>query len=116
MDIEPEVELTEEERRAKEKKVLEIKKMIALQSLQPMMNMSISDAVYSNGSSGIGSELNGNSSHLFSCFNPTNSGNYSDYNYEREKRAREQVACRRFSLLILVSFTYLKRFALSCLI
>lgn len=86
MDIEPEIELSEEEKRAKEKKVMEIKKMIALQSLQPMLN----EAVYSNGSNNGGSDMYNSSAGAYYGTN-SNGNNYTDYSYEREKRAREQV-------------------------
>ena len=73
MDLEPEVELTEEELRAKEKRMLEIKKMIALQSLQQIFIDDINN-------------YNGN-------YFKTNQGsnNYADLYLEKEKRAREQV-------------------------
>jgi hypothetical protein len=82
LEIEPDVELTEEERRMKEKRMLEIKKMIAIQSLQ-QLNVD---------------EQNGNSNHYVSSstsshnsnINSNSNSNYFD-NFEKEKKAREQV-------------------------
>lgn len=110
MDIEPETELSEEEKRAKEKKVMEIKKMIALQSLQPMMMMNTNgggggDAVYSNGSSAGSSDLFGYYGHTNGNSSNGHQNNYlSEYSYEREKRAREQVNIilkKLFSLILI---------------
>ncbi len=67
MDLEPEIELTEEELRAKEKRMLEIKKMIALQSLQQIFIDDINN--------------------VDNSYYKTN--NYADLMHEKEKR--EQV-------------------------
>lgn len=67
LDLEPEIELTEEELRAKEKRMLEIKKMIALQSLQQIFIDDINN--------------------VDNSYYKTN--NYADLMHEKEKR--EQV-------------------------
>ena len=74
LDLEPDVELSEEERRAKEKKMLEIKKMLALQSLQQ-----------------IGIDDRGGYDSMNGLKNAPNSFNYNDTNFEKEKKAREHV-------------------------
>ena len=73
LDLEPEAELTEEELRAKEKRLLEIKKMIALQSLQQIF---IDD-------------INNYSGNYYKANQANN--NYGDLLLEKEKRSREQV-------------------------
>jgi hypothetical protein len=80
LDLEPEIELTEDEIRAKEKRMLEIKKMIALQSLQQIF---IDD-------------INNYSGNYFKSNKGTNS--YADLLLEKEKRAREQVICFKIKL------------------
>ena len=75
LDIEPEIELTEEEQRAKEKRMIEIKKMIALQSLQQL---------------GLDDQMqNTNMNINYSNYNNMNSS--TELNYEKEKKAREHV-------------------------
>ena len=84
LDIEPETELSDEELRAKEKRMLEIKKMIALQSLQ---HHQIDEATSLNSAHnyGGGKQANGAETH-----------------FEREKKAREQVgAFDSFSSFVL---------------
>lgn len=84
--MEPEVELTEEELRAKEKRMLEIKKMIALQSLQQIFIDDINN-------------YNGNyfkTNHG----NIINNNNYGDLILEKEKRAREQVMLLNFQIYL----------------
>lgn len=81
-DIEPDVELTEEELRAKEKRMLEIKKMIALQSLQHQADDSNSlNSTYNYASGKQQQQMNGTSSNYGS----------DSASFEREKKAREQV-------------------------
>ena len=76
LDIEPEIELTEEEQRAKEKRMIEIKKMIALQSLQQL---------------GLDDQMqNTNMNINYSNYNNMNSS--TELNYEKEKKAREHVS------------------------
>ena len=70
MDLEPDIELSEEERKAKEKRMNEIKKMIALQSLQ-QLNIDDAQVSYSN----------------YNSFQPYG----AELNFEKEKKAREQV-------------------------
>lgn len=83
-DIEPDVELTEEELRAKEKRMLEIKKMIALQSLQHQVDDSNSlNSTYNYGSGGKQQQQTNGSSSNYAASDSTN--------FEREKKAREQV-------------------------
>lgn len=100
IEMEPESELSEEERRAKERKVLEIKKMIALQSMQTSLSMNPSsssltngDGLYSNGSIDMPTaSSNGAGLYAPGYFNGNGHLNYADLNnFEREKRAREHV-------------------------
>lgn len=72
LELEPEANLTEEEQRAKEKRMLEIKKMIALQSLQQIFI----DDINNYGSN---------------YFKPNPNSNYGEVMLEKEKRSREQV-------------------------
>jgi hypothetical protein len=76
--------LTEEERRVKEKRMHEIKKMIAIQSLQQL---------------GVDEQgvLNNHYVSSSASSNNSNNGNYYD-NFEKEKKAREQVSQINFSL------------------
>jgi hypothetical protein len=84
LDIEPELKLTEEERRAKEKRMNEIKKMIALQSLQQFSE----------------------DPHVTSNHSNSNYGNYMGSTYQhheqidfqKEKKARERVKKLLFNL------------------
>lgn len=81
LEIEPEVELTEDEQRAKEKRMLEIKKMIALQSLQQVDDANTLNSTYTFGNK------------------QNNQSNYSDMvNFDREKKAREQLIELRHEL------------------
>ena len=79
LEMEPYVELTEEEQRNKEKKMIEIKKMIAIQSLQQM---------------GMEDQNNlGSANYANYSVNNNNSNNFSnDLTYEKEKKAREHVS------------------------
>ncbi len=77
LDIEPEIELTEEEQRAKDKRMIEIKKMLALQSLQ---QLGLDDNVQNNNNININ----------YSNYNNMNSS--TELNYEKEKKAREHVS------------------------
>jgi hypothetical protein len=72
LDLEPDIELSEEERKAKEKRMNEIKKMIALQSLQ---QLNIDDTQVNNHHSN------------YNSFQPYS----AEMNFEKEKKAREQV-------------------------
>ncbi len=76
MDVEPELKLTEEERRAKEKRMTEIKKMIALQSLQ---QFSEDSQVTNHLSSNYGSYLGSSYQH------------HEQVDFQKEKKARERV-------------------------
>ena len=71
-DLEPDVELSEEERKAKIRKMIEIKKMVAIQSLQQLEEYS--------------SSQNGTSTH-----NMFNGNNFKAIDIEKEKKVREQV-------------------------
>lgn len=119
IDIEPEIELTDEEKKAKERKVLEIKKMIALQSLQ-QMNLNDSSSYHDQGPSYLSAMYNNNnnngnsapttSSNIYQSSNHsqnTNNNMYTsnglhsfDFNFEKEKKAREQVTQQNFFHLI----------------
>ena len=75
LDLEPEMELSDEEQRAKEKRMLEIKKMIALQSLQQIDDLNNLNSTYN----------------FYGKQNTQNTSNYLELNFEKEKKAREQV-------------------------
>jgi hypothetical protein len=77
LDVEPEVELSEEERHMKEKRMNEIKKMIAIQSMQ---NLNIDETSATN-----------NQAQQQNYNHQQQNSNYFDANYEKEKKAREQV-------------------------
>ncbi len=76
LDIEPDVQLTEEEQRAKEKRMLEIKKMIAIQSLQTDESSLLNHSPY-----------NSNNSY----YKQRDNYHSIEANIEKEKKAREQV-------------------------
>ena len=75
--MEPELILTEDERRVKEKRMTEIKKMIALQSLQQL-------AEDNHGSNQITTTFNNGMSSSFHH-------HHEQIDYQKEKKARERV-------------------------
>lgn len=83
MDIEPDEELTEEERKQKEKRVNDIKKMIAIQSLQSHVDESQASANDSY-------TVNANQSHQ-QYYSTAAGADKQDFNFEKEKKAREHV-------------------------
>ena len=76
--IESDIQLTDEEQRAKDKRMVEIKKMIAIQSLQTDESSIVNNSPYNTNNSYYKSRDNNNYQMLES-------------NLEKEKRAREQV-------------------------
>jgi len=82
LDLEPEMELSDEEQRAKEKRMLEIKKMIALQSLQQIDDLNNLNSTYN----------------FYGKQNTQNTSNYLELNFEKEKKAREQLIDLRHEL------------------
>ena len=84
LDLEPEIELSDEEQRAKEKRMLEIKKMIALQSLQQIDDLNNLNSTYN----------------FYGKQNTQNTSNYLELNFEKEKKAREQVNTIRLAIKI----------------
>ncbi len=79
LDIEPEVQLTDEEQRAKERRILEIKKMIAIQSLQ------------TDDSNLVSSPYNNSSYYKKAAASARDNYHLIEANLDKEKRAREQV-------------------------
>ena len=104
LDLEPDVELTEEEKRLKEKRMHDLKKMIAIQSLQ---NLNVDESVATSAANAAASnnqyitvantqrQVNGNNNN-----NNATSYHYAekDFNFEKEKKAREQVKIFTFYL------------------
>ena len=102
--MEPEMVLSEEERRAKEKRMIEIKKMIALQSLQQF-----NDDHQSNGSTHQTSQLansNYNNNNNNSYMANTSYQNHEQGDFHKEKKARERV---RNEMLLIFSISYYKK-------
>ena len=98
LDIEPDVELSEEEQRAKEKRMIEIKKMIAIQNLQ-QLGLEDQQQQQNNYS------LSGNGN--YANYTNNNSINFSnDLTYEKEKKAHEHVSFYLFINILIPFYEY----------
>jgi hypothetical protein len=82
LDLEPEVALTEDERRAKEKRMIEIKKMVALQSLQQFSDDQASNHVQMTNAPNYNNYMSSN----------YHQQQYHDQiDFQKEKKARERL-------------------------